>query len=808
MMPNLAADLRYAVRTLRASPSFTLVALLSLTLGIGANTTIFSIANGLLLSELPVPHPEQLVRIVQGGHSPLGYPELRYVRDHSTTIASVIGERLTSGSITTEDGKVDRFDGALVTGDYFAGLGLRPALGQFFVQHDDVQPGTGPTVVLSYDYWQTRFGGETSVVGRRVRLNQATFTIVGVAPKGFASSTLGWRPSAWIGLGDYQAFSGQPLSEWGGSIYTTARLKPGADAGRAASELDALASQLRSSDSAQFGRLNFRVLPARGMNEEARQILAVILGAMLALVSIVLLIACANVGNLLLARATSRRREIAVRIALGATRRELVQQLLTESFVLALAGGALGLASSFVFTRLVTGLLPTDVPVGFDFSPDHRVLLFSLALSVITALAFGLAPALRASRTDLVGPLKDDVAMQGVRRSRLRSTLLVAQVAFGLMLITAASLFVQSLSRARSMDPGFQAQGVVNLKVDLGPRHYDSDTWRATFDRLLAEARALPGVRFATLSTIILLEGSNKETTAQIVGAETDQQHAPHVSFEEVSSQYFETLSIPMVQGRPISEADIRSKAKVVVISNAMARHLWAGKSAIGQRIRVGGAATSPVYEIIGVARDVKYYMIGDVARDLIFLPFTASAQTDVTLQVRTDAPVAVIGRQLEQIAERLEPTLPPAKAKPMRDDISIAYLPSRIGATIFGTFGVLALIIAMLGIYGITSYIVAQRTRELGVRAALGAQRSALVGTGLRDTLRLVGIGLVIGIPLSYGVARALTALPILYDTSAGDPAVLGGATVLLVATALLASYIPARRAAAVDPVIAMRAS
>jgi len=806
-MSNLTADFRYALRVLRASPSFTAVALLSLTLGIGANTTIFSIANGLLLSELPVPHPEQLARIVRGGHSPLDYNDLKYVRDHSTTIAAVIGERLTSGSMTSDDGRIERFDGSLVTGDFFSGLGLRPALGQFFVQPGDAPTSIGPTIVLSYDFWQTRFGGESSVVGRHVRLNEGAFTIVGVAPKGFQSSTLGWRPSAWIGLADYQAFSSQPLSEWNGSVYTTIRLKSGADRQRASAELDAIAAQLRATDTVRYARLNFRVLPARGMSEEARQVLTVILGAMLALVSIVLLIACANVGNLLLARATSRRREIAVRLALGATRGRLVQQLLAESFVLASMGGALGLAGSFVMTKFAARFLPADVPVGFDFTPDARVLAFVLILSALTALAFGLVPALRAARSNLVEPLKDDVAMQGLRRSRLRSSLLVMQVAMGLVLIAAASLFVESMGRARSMDPGFREQGVVNLKLDLRPRHYDEARGLAVFDRALTEARAIPGVKSATLASIVLLEGSNTESRIQIVGAETDRDHTPQVSLESVAADYFETMSIPILRGRPISDADIRSKASVAVISQAMARHLWPTTSPIGQRFRFGGP-TSTAYEIIGVARDVKYYMIGDVARDLVFLPVHASFSAELTLQVKTDAPTGVIGRQLEALASRLEPTLPPAKAKAMRDDMFLAYLPSRIGAIIFGSFGVLALLIAMVGIYGITSYIVSQRTRELGVRSALGAQRRDLVNVGLRDTLRLVGIGLLIGLPLSYGVARGLTALPILYDAHASDPAVLGVATVLLVVTAAIASYLPARRAADVDPLTSMRAS
>ena len=806
-MPNILADFRYAVRVLRASPSFTLVALLSLTLGIGANTTIFSIANGLLFSQLAVPNPEQLARVVRGSHSPLDYTDLKYIRERTTTIAAFIGERLTSGSMTTDDGRIERFDGSFVTGDFFSGLGFRPALGQFFVQPGDAPSSSGPAIVLSYDFWQTRFGGEPSVIGRRIRINDGTFTIVGVAPRGFQSSTLGWRPSAWMGFADYQAFSGQPLADWNASVYTTVRLKPGVDRQRATAELEAMAAQLRARDTVRYARLDFRVLPARGINEEMRQVLTVILGAMLALVSIVLLVACANVGNLLLARATGRQREIAVRLALGATRRRLVQQLLAESFVLALTGGALGLVASVALTKFAARFLPADVPVGFDFSPDGRVLLFLLVLSALTALAFGLVPALRASRSDLVGALKEDVAMQGLRRSKLRSSLLIMQVAMGLVLIAAASLFVESMRRAQSMDPGFREQGVVNLKVDLRPRHYDDARGLAVFDRLLAETRALPGVKSATLASVVLLEGSNVESRIQLVGSETDRDHMPQVSLESVAADYFETLSIPILRGRAISEADIRTKLPVAVISNTMARHLWPTTSPIGQRIRFGGP-TTPAYEIVGVARDVKYYMVGEAARDLVFLPVSVNFDPELTLQVRTDAPTAAIGRQLETLASRLEPTLPPSKAKAMRDDMFIAYLPSRIGAIVFGSFGVLAMLIAMVGIYGVTAYIVAQRTRELGVRAALGAQRRDLVTVGLRDTLRLLAIGVGIGLPLSYGVARALTALPILYDAHAGDPVVLGVATVLLVLTATIATILPARRAASVDPLTSMRAS
>lgn len=806
-MPNLLADLRYALRVLRAKPSFTVVALLSLTLGIGANTTIFSIANGLLFSELPVPHPEQLARIVRGRHSPLDYENLVYVRTHATTVAAVMGERLTNGSMTTDDGRIERFDGAFVTGDYFTGMRIRPAIGRFFAQRDDVPSPSGPALVLSYAFWQTRFGGDPSIVGRRVRLNEQSFTVIGVAPQGYTSAVLGWHPSAWIPLSDYPAFAKQTLADWNGSIYTTVRLKPGVELARAAAEIDALAGQLRQSDTAKYARFNLRTLPAQGIEEEPRQVVTLITGALLGLVSIVLIIACANVANLMLARATGRRQEIAVRLALGASRARLIQQLLVESFVLAFGGAALGLSTAFALTKIMSRVIPADLPIALNFAPDLRVVSFAVALAIVTALVFGLVPALRATRSDLVNSLKDDIGIQGLRRSRLRSSLLVTQVTMALVLMSAAALFARGLANARSMDPGFRAQGVVDLRVDLRPRHYDDDRGLAVYRELLARARALPGVKSATLAGIVLLEGSNAEGRVQASDAvETDASRLPGASFNVVGSDYFTTMSIPIVAGRGITDADMAAKLPVAVITDAMATQLWPNVSPLGRSFRFAGDATTP-YEVVGVTRDVKYYMAGDKARSLAFLSVARRFQGDLALQVKTDVPANLIGPQLESIARGLEPTLPPTRTKPMRDDMLVAYLPAGIGAIMFGSFGLLALIISMVGIFGVTSYIVAQRTRELGVRAALGAQERDLVGVGLRDTLRLVSIGVAIGLPLSYGVARALTALPLLYDTTAADPFVLGAATAVLALVASVASYIPARRAGRVDPLTSLRA-
>jgi predicted permease len=800
----MISDVRYALRTLRQAPGFAAVAIASLALGIGANTTIFSVTNAVLFRRLPVPAPEQLTRIVRGSHSPLDLENLRYARDNSTSFSAIVGERLTVGTLTTSDGRTDRFDGAIVTNDFFSGLALRPAAGHLFAGRGDTLMESGPVVVLSHGFWQTRFGGDPSIIGRTVRLNEQPFTVVGVAPADFTSSVLGWRPAGWIPLTNVRELMGVPLSEWNGSLYTTGRLKPSVAIGRASAELDALAARLRQVDSARYERFNFRVLPAQGVEVEARQAVRAITILLSAMVGIVLLIACANVANLMLARATNRRREIAVRLALGASRGRLLRQLLVESTVLSFAGGLAGLALTFWATRLLPRILPADLPVALDFAPDPRVLAFTAVLCVLTGILFGLAPALRASRPDLVESLKEDVRLQGFRRSRLRNAFVIAQVALGLVLLSAASLFLRSLVTARSMKPGFETKNVVDVRIDLRSRHYQPDRGRQVYRDILTRARALPGVASATVAGTVLLEGSNAENPVRISGTQIAPGTSPPiVSFNVVGSDYFETLGIPMLAGRGIRESDITSRLPVVVITEAMARRFWPNESAIGKRFQMGGDE-SPMLEVVGLARDVKYYTLGESPRSLVFLPTSQSGEQELTLHVRTTVPVSAIGPRLESIVRELEPMLPPPHARPIRDDMVVAFLPARAGAVVFGSFGLLALALATVGLYGVTSYIVSQRTREMGVRAALGARQIDLLILSVRDTLQLVAVGVVLGLAGAYGLARLVTSL--LYDAHPGDPVVLGGATWVLATAALAASIIPARRAAKIDPVISMR--
>jgi predicted permease len=431
-------------------------------------------------------------------------------------------------------------------------------------------------------------------------------------------------------------------------------------------------------------------------------------------------------------------------------------------------------------------------------------LTFTAILCIATGIVFGLAPALRASRPDLVEALKEDVRLQGFRRSRMRNAFVIAQVALGLVLLSAASLFLRSLVTAQSMNPGFDTHNVVDIRIDLGPRHYDRERTEAVYRNVVARARVVPGVSAATLAGTVLLEGSNTENVLMLPGAQlTPGVRPPIVSVNVVGSDYFETMGIATRAGRTIRESDITARVPVVVISEAMARRFWPNESAIGKRFRLG-RDTSSMLEVVGVARDVKYYTLGEAPRSLVYLPMTQSGEREFALQVRSPLPVSVIGPRLEAVVRELEPTLPPPRARPIRDDMLVAFLPARAGAMVFGAFGLLALALATVGLYGVTSYVVSQRTREMGVRAALGARQIDLLMLSVRDTFRLVGVGVVLGLAGAYGLGRLVVSL--LYDARPGDPIVLGGATLVLAAAAAAASYIPARRAARVDPVTSMR--
>ncbi|MDB4951499.1 MAG: permease [Gemmatimonadetes bacterium] len=795
-MDNLMQDLRYALRTLRRAPGFTLAAVLTLALGIGANSTVFSAANALLLKPAAgVAEPGRLARIYQGDHSPLGYAQYLAVREQRRAFAGVVGERHATLGMSVGGAAPERVSGLVVSGGYFAVLGVPAAAGRVLGAADDRAPGASPVVVLGHGFWVRRFGADPGVVGRTVRLSGHPYQVVGVAARGFEAAYPDRAPDVYAPLAELEPLTGMKREEIGGGLYATARLAPGVSREAAAAALGGVAARLtaeRTDRPARPEPLRFRVDHARGMPAELR--VPVIAGSILLLlvVGAVLLIGCANLANLLLARATARGREIGVRLALGAERGRVVRQLLAESLVLSLGGGALAFGLTFWTADLLLRFVPDDAGISLDLSPDWRVAVFTGAVAVGATLVFGLVPALRASRPDLMGVLRDEAG--GLRPSRLRSALVVGQVALCTVLIGGAGLFLRSLGNARHLDPGFDARPVLDLPVDLSLRSYPEDRGRDFYRRLLESASALPGVRSASLGRVVPLGGSNMETRFELPGK--GEAAGVHAYFNVVGPRYFATLGIPVVRGRDVSPSD----RDVVVVNEALAKQVWPRGDALGRQIEYAGARRT----VVGVVRDAKYVSLGEGPRPTLYLSFADGYGPEMTLHVRTAGDPGALRTALAAAAQSLDPALPLESPRPMLRDMDVSLVGARAAAAVLGVFGALAVLLAAVGIYGVVSFSVGRRTREIGIRMALGATADAVLRWVLGGSMRLVGIGLAIGLVLAVAVGRAASSL--LYGVGPADPALLLGAPLVLGSVALLASWLPARIATRVDPMAALR--
>ena len=819
-METLRQDLRYAIRSLARSRGLTIVAVLSLALGIGANTTIFTFINSLLLRPPMVHDPDRLLEVWQhnttrgsgiGSDMQLSFPEYEHYRDHNNTFSELgafTGE--TPPVIWNRAGEGETLRAALVSANFFSILGIQPTLGRGFLPEDDTRATAAPVVVLSHAVWQQRLASDPAIVGKALTLNGRDYTVVGVAPAAFTGLVLGFAPDVWTPMGMHREVSpaldlNERRMHW---LLAIGRLKPGVAARQASADLAVLGQQLARDFPDTNRNLAPDTMPVELVPGPFRGVAGGISAVLMAVVGLVLLIACANVANLLLAKASSRRREIAVRIALGADRRRLIQQMLTESVVIAGIAGAIGLLISLWAAPLFVSLMPASLPLGASVSPDIRVFAFTLLASIATGIIFGLAPALQQSKLNQVDNLKDGAAHGGSSRSTLRHALVVTQVTACVVLLVGASLCVRSLLNARSIDPGFDTRDAVAARLSVDTFGYDESRGRAFYARLLEQVRALPGVRAASLTDHLPLGQTTRMQRIDIDGYEGPRGPSGMpglaVDMALVGPQYFDAMGIPVLSGRSFTNTDDLNAPPVIMINQQMAERFWPHQDPIGQFVTIMGPGDSRARAaIIGVVTTGKYESLGEDPKSFFYRPLLQQYEPGVQLIVRTAGNVPVVDALKHQV-RALDPRLALIGIETLEQHMQLPLFPARAAGLLLGVFGVLALTLAVVGLYGVMSYSVTQRTREIGVRMALGANRfdvvRIVVGQGLKLTLAGLGVGAVGAI----AVTRVLSS--VLYGISPTDPVSFLTVSLVLTIVAIVASYVPARWATRVDPMQALR--
>jgi predicted permease len=815
MIGDLWQDLRYGFRMLLNNPVSTGLAILALTLGIGANSTIFGLVNALLLRPLPVAAPEQLVAIYtsdysSGDYGSSSYPDYADFRDHNQVLSGLVSYTIAPLSLDL-GGANERAFGEVVSGNYFSTLGTKMALGRGFLPEEDQTPGAAAVTVISYKLWQMHFNGDPSIIGRDLKINGHSFTVVGVAEKKFSGLLRGLLVDLWIpSMMMSQAIPGSDnLTQRGNrSFFLMGRLKPGVTIAQAQANFQIIAEQQFKTWPQEWRNIRgqsrrISLVPeseARIM-PDFRTPLVIFMALLMTVVGLVLLIACANVANLLLARAAARRKEIAIRLSLGASRGRLIRQLMTESILLSTLGGIGGLLlAAWGANALMTFKPPVPVPLDLDLGVDWRVLGFTVGVSLLTGILFGLAPALAASRSDLVSSLKDDSGAVGRGRGRLRGALVVVQVALSLLLLIGSGLFLRSLRNASTIDPGFDADNLLVMTMDLQLQGYNETTGRNFIKSMLERVRALPGVAGASLTGELPLGLGASRRGVTIEGYTPQPGESTEIHSSSVSPGYIETLRIPVLRGRSFNEDDRVGSPGVVMINEAFARRYWPGQEAIGKRIQMG----APNLEVIGVVKDGKYVTLGEEATPYLYMNLAQRYESGPTLVIRTRGnPLDYLPAVRNEIGV-LDKSLPLFDVKTMRQHLALALLPARLAGSVLGIFGIVALILAASGIYGVMAYSVAQRTREVGIRMALGARSIDVLSMVVRQGMKLVVIGLGIGLAGAIALTHLMASL--LYGISATDPLTFAGISLLLSAVALLACYLPARRATKVDPLVALR--
>ena len=802
-------DLRYGVRMLLKKKSFTLIAVFSLALGTGANTAIFSLINTVLLRPLPIRNPGQLVALNNTAENhafpSFSYPNYRDFRDRNDVFSGLIAYRFTPLSLSHE-GVNERVWGYEVTGNYFEALGVGAALGRVISSDDDRTPGGHPIAVMSYKCWRQRFGGDPSIVGTDVIVNGRSYMVIGVAPEGFYGTEVISAPELFFPMAMQEQLElGSAWLENRGAdnIFVQGRLKPGVSSAEAQTALNGIASQLER----EFPNINegkrVALSPPGLVGLALRGPVLGFAGLLMAVVGLVLLLACTNLANLLLARAAQRRREIAVRLALGASRFRLVRQLLTESLLLAFAGGALGLLPAFWLVGLASPFkLPLNVPLAIEIFVDYRVFAFTFLLSLATGVLFGLLPALQATKTDLVPSLKDEVSFGGHRRSWLKNSLIVAQISLSLVLLVGGGLMVRALRQAQTINVGFDPQHAAEVAFDLRLQGYESGQAKQFQKRLLERVNALPGVQSAGIADMVPVDLHFSRTAVFVEGQPLERPaNAPTAMYKRASPGYFQAMGTRLLQGRDFNEQDDEKAQRVAIINETFARRFFPGENPIGKRFSLGRPGAAMV--VIGVVQDGKYAGLNEDPKPYVSRPLWQSDVGATSVIARTEGDEqelkAAVSREAQQLDGRL-----PMSANTLIEKMSLPLLPARIAAALLGGFGLLALLLAAIGIYGVISYAVSTRTQEIGIRMALGAQRPDILTLVLGQGMKLTLIGVAIGLSSALALTRVMKSL--LFGVSATDPTTFIIASLLLAGVALLACYFPARRAAKVDPMIALR--
>jgi predicted permease len=831
-LEHFTQDLRYGVRTMLRSPGLTIVAVLSLALGIGANTAIFSLMDAVMLRALPVEEPGQLVLFGDGRaagstddfpdsttrlFSYAFYREVQKENQVFAGVAAILSIPFGTHGTVEGSGSIEQMNTELVSGTYFPVLGVNPVLGRTLTDADDQTPGGHPVVVASYSWWRRRFGRDPSILGKKLTIGSTVYTIIGVTPSDFFGTTVGQSPDLWIPL----SMEKQVSPGWNGldnkffqSLYIIARLKNGMGVEQAGANINVLFKQILHEyagpeaskerlDDIQRARIDLTSV-ARGLSRLRRQF-SEPLEILMTVVGLVLLIACANIANLLLARSTTRHREIAVRQALGARRSRLIRQLLTESLLLALLGGALGVAFAAWANHLLLAMVSGGpAPLPLNVAIDARLLVFTLVVSLVTALLFGTAPALRATSLELANSLKEGRGPVGAAaRSPLAKALVVSQVAFSLVLLVGAGLFLRSLVNLTNVDTGFNKENVLRLQIDATSVGYKEDArLAALYQDIEQRVSALPGVRAASISFFTFNDG---EWTDDV----SVQGHASPVRDREVShnlvgSGYFAAMGIPVLVGRTFGSQDTAASAKVAVINEAMARRLFPAGSPIGHHFGIGGPEHANDIEVIGVVKDAKYDSLKEDPQPADYLPYSQNIHYLGDFEARFSGNPKTIASEVRRAIGEVDHNLPVSDVTTLAEQVGRSIASQKLVAQLSAFFGLLAVFLACIGIYGLMAYAVTRRTSEIGIRMALGAGRSNVLWLVMREILVLVALGIAVGVPVTFAGNRLVSSL--LFGLSPTDPTTMLAAPAILLAVAALAGYLPARRASKVDPMVALR--